>query len=217
MRHILFWLFIVCGLTANSHVYAENVNKFKYPFYIGVTGGYGRTTWQGLVPPEKRQSLAMAMSTPKYVNEGGALWGLFAGYEFLPSLALEASYMRYPDAKVEFDSASIFSFERNGLTQFITKTETVSLMGKIMMIIPHTDIRAYSSLGLAEVHRCDQINNHWRGSPTFGAGFNYNVTQHVMGELGAVYTAGFGQAELNPAEDYYPFLYSVFFRLAYRL
>lgn len=213
-----FGIILICYFTIVSNLYADAVNnRFKYPFYFGLTGGYGTTTWQGLVPPAKKQSFAMAMSTPKYVNESGALWGLFVGYEFIPYFALEVAYMRYPDAKITFDEESIFTFDHEGATDFITKTETVSLMGKIMMIIPHSDIRAYSSLGIAEVHRNDEMNDHWMGSPTFGAGLNYNFTEHLMGELGAIYTAGKGQSELNPVENYFPFVYGFFFRLAYRL
>lgn len=191
-------------------------NKFKYPFFIGVTGGYGWTTWNGLVPSKDNQNFAISMSTPQNVTEGGALWGVFAGYEFLPSFALELAYMRYPNAKVTFDPQSLFTFEHNGLTEFTTHTEMVSLMGKIMLVIPTTTIRAYSSLGVAELHRNDEVNDQWVTSPTFGAGFNYNVTPHIMSELGANFTVGRGESELSPAEDYFPFLYSVFLRLAYR-
>lgn len=217
-----FGVTLICYLAMVSNLHADLTanttnSKFKYPFYLGVTGGYGKTTWEGLIPPAGKMNLAMSMSTPKEVSEGGELWGLFAGYELLPSFALEAAYMHYPNAKISFDELSIFSFEHDGLTQFTSKTETVSLMAKIMMIIPCTDIRAYSSLGVAEVHRSDEISNHWIGSPTFGGGFNYNFTDHIMGELGGVYAAGKGTSELNPADDYFPFIYSVFFRLAYRL
>jgi opacity protein-like surface antigen len=90
-------------------------------------------------------------------------------------------------------------------------------MAKIMMIIPTTDIRAYSSFGAAEVRRSDGISNHWRASPTFGLGINYNITERIMAELGGNYTAGWGESELSPAEDYYPFLYSVFLRLGVRV
>ena len=31
-------------------------NKFTHPFYIGVTGGFGSTTWAGLVPTEENKS-----------------------------------------------------------------------------------------------------------------------------------------------------------------
>lgn len=188
----------------------------QHPLYAGISGGYGWTTWQGLVPPPNRRNMAMTMSTPEFVNEGGGLWGLFLGYEFLPTFALEAAYSRYPNAKVVFDADSIFAFEHNQ-NQFITKTETVSLLAKIMMPIPKTAIRAYSGIGYAEVHRCDDLNDHWMGSPTFGVGVNYPITERIMGELGANYTAGKGQSELNPVEDYFPFLYSVFLRVAYRV
>jgi hypothetical protein len=214
ITRLIYFLFILLGVAARVH--AVNTDKFKYPFYAGITGGYGCTTWQGLVPPDSKQNDAMVMSTPKFVEEGGVLWGVFAGYEFLPYFALEASYLRYPDATINFDSMSIFTYENEGVTSFTTKTETVSLMGKIMMMIPRTDIRVYSSLGLAEVHRSDMITNHWKGSPTFGAGLNYNFTPRIMGEFGGVYSAGQAQSELNPVMDYYPFLYSVYLRLAYR-
>jgi len=211
-----YWVF-VCYFLLFSNTYADVANhQFKYPFYLGVTGGYGWTTWQGLVPEGKKKNFAMAMSTPKNVTENGGLWGLFAGYEFLPSFALEVVYLRYPNAKIEFDLDSIFSFEHDDLTIFTTRTETIGLMGKIMMTIPCSDIRVYSSFGYSEVHRSDAVKDNWVGSPSFGAGLNYNFTPHIMGELGGIYTAGKGESELSPAEDYFPFMYAVFLRLAYR-
>jgi hypothetical protein len=189
-------------------------DKFRYPFYVGLLGGYGSTTWNGLVP--ENQNAATTLSTPTNVSEGGFTWGLFAGYEFIPQFALEAAYMRYQPAKLYFDPMSIFTFDYDGLTELITKTETASLMGKIMLIIPHTTIRAYSSVGVAMVHRYDEIKNIWRARPTFGAGFNYNFTEHWMGEIGINYVAGYGQAELDPTKDYVPFLYSAFLQIAYR-
>ena len=78
-------------------------------------------------------------------------------------------------------------------------------------------MRVYSSVGVAQVHRWDDMNENNRIAPTFGVGFNYNFAEHVMGELGANYTAGYGESELNPAKDYVPFLFSVFFKVAYRI
>ena len=60
------------------------------------------------------------------------------------------------------------------------------------------------------------IVNEWRVSPTFGVGFIYPITNHIIGELAGNYTAGFGESQLNPVDTYYPFLYSVTARLAYR-
>src|SRR5579871_4456332 len=77
-----------------------SLNKYKYPIYLGITGGYGWTTWGGLVPPKNKQNFATNMSTPTYINEGGTLWGVFAGYEFLPYFALEGAYVRSEERRV---------------------------------------------------------------------------------------------------------------------
>jgi hypothetical protein len=189
---------------------------FKYRMYLGGIGGSGSTTWGGLVPTRENQNVAMSLSTPTKVTEGGGVWGFFGGYEFTPFFAVEANYMKYPDATVFFDSMSLFSFINDNLTEFTTKTETVALMGKIMLVIPKANIRAFSSVGAAEVHRQDDLYNHWRLSPAFGVGLNYNFTPHFMGEIGGNYTAGYGEAQLNPTDVYFPFLYSVTLRFAYR-
>lgn len=202
----------VSNLFADTHT-----DKVKHPLYVGVTGGYGWTTWDGLIPPPRKRNAAMSMSTPSLVTEGGVLWGLFVGYEFLPTFAMEMAYLRYQNARVTFDDESIFTFDHDGNASFTSKTETVSIMAKIMMIVPRTDVRIYSSLGLAEVHRSDDITDNWMGSPTFGVGVNYNFTEHVMGEIGAIYAAGRGQSELNPIDDYFPFMYGAFLRVAYRI
>jgi len=216
MQKKILPIIIFLFFTATVHANSETTLLFPHPFYLGLTGGYGSTTWGGLVPSKNKQNNALNISTPTYVKEGGAIWGAFVGYEFIPFFAIEGAYTRYPDAKVSFDPMSLFTFEHDGLTSLTTKTETVSLMGKIMLVIPNTKIRAYSSVGGAEVHRSDQLNDHWQLSPTFGLGFTYNITDHIMTELGANYTSGAGESELNPAQDYVPFLYSVFFHLGYR-
>jgi hypothetical protein len=196
---------------------AELSTQFKRPLYIGALGGFGSTTWFGLVPSQANQNLALSMSTPINAQEGGHIWGVLAGYELTPFFALEGNYINYPQAKIFFDPFSIFSFNNNGATQLATNTETYSLMGKIMLIVPHSEIRVYSSAGVANVHRQDLILDDWRASPSFGVGINVPITEHFMGELAGNYTAGFGESQLNPTDSYFPFLYSVTARLAYRL
>jgi hypothetical protein len=193
-----------------------NVKRdFKHSFYVGALGGFGSTTWEGLVPSESNQNLAISMSTPINAHEGGQVWGFLAGYEINPYFALEANYMRYPSATIYFDSTSLFSFTNNGLTGFTTNTEALSLMGKVMLIVPNTKMRVYSSAGIANVHRQDMIVDDWRLSPSFGVGINYPISEHLLGELGGNYTAGFGESQLNPTDTYFPFLYSLSVRLAY--
>lgn len=212
-RKMTFLLSVLtCLSSLPSH--ADNLpDKFHYPFYIGLTYGYGSTTWGELVP--EKQNAAMNLSTPVSVNEGGAIWGILAGYELLPQFALEASYTRYPTARLYFDSMSLFTYYYDR-TELTTNVESGSLIAKFLLIIPRTSIRAFSSVGVAGVHRYDAIKNIWRVDPTFGGGFNYNFTEHWMTEIGINYTAGYGQAELNPAKDFVPFLYSVFLHFAYR-
>lgn len=212
-RRIVSLLTCLALLTGQAHAALPAPN---HPFYVSYLEGLGWTTWQGLVPAPGEHSVAMAISTPTNVEEGGAVWGFVAGYELLQTFAIEAAYMSYPEATINFDPTSLFAFEHGGLTTFTSRTQTVSLMGKVLLVIPRTEIRAYSSFGMAEVHRSDQLNEHWMLSPTFGLGLTTDFGEHVVGQLGAVYVAGFGESELNPVEDYFPFLYSVYLTLGYR-
>lgn len=194
----------------------EKLPPFNQAIYIGLLGGYGSTTWEGLVPTKTNQNSALNLSTPIKVAEGGAIWGLFAGFEFTPAFALELSYMNFPNAKVSFDPMSLFSFENNDKLSFTTKTETLNLMAKVMLPILKTSFKFYSSAGAAEIHRYDLLANHWRLSPTFGVGINYRLGKHCMAEIGGNYTAGFGESQLSPTDSFFPFLYSITARLAYR-
>jgi hypothetical protein len=188
----------------------------KHPLYVGIIGGYGSTTWQGLVPSKENQNAALNMSTPIDVREGGTTWGVLLGYEFSPYFAFEASYMRYPNSTVYFDELSLFTFNYDGATILTTTTDSINLIGKIMLLIPYTNLRIYSGAGLANIYRKDMIVDDCRSSPIFSLGINYNFTNHLMGELVGNYTAGFGESILSPADSYFPFLYSITAHLAYR-
>jgi len=194
----------------------QTTDSLRHPLYVGAIGGFGSTTWEGLVPSQQNQNLALNMSTPIRTQEGGQVWGVMAGYEFTPFFALEANYMHYPQASVIFDTFSLFSFNHEGLEGFNTDTEAFSFMGKVMLVIPNTKMRVYSRAGIANVHREDIVVDDWRLTPSFGVGLNYQISDHLMGELGGNYTAGYGESQLNPADAYFPFLYSVSLRLAYR-
>lgn len=203
---------LICCFTSPNYA-SVDLEKMHHPFYLGLTSGYGSTTWGDLLP--KNQSNVMSISTPISVTEGGVIWGMVAGYEFIPQFALEASYTRFPETKLYFDSMSIFTYDYNRV-ELTTNVESAALVAKLMLIIPHTSIRAFSSFGAAMVHRYDSIKNIWRVEPTFNAGVNYNFTEHWMGEVGINYTAGYGQAELDPTKDFVPFLYSIFVHVVYR-
>jgi hypothetical protein len=209
--HVLFWPTFVCAGHAGSAL------PDTHAFYVGANGGYGSTTWIGLVPEMENQNIVLSMSTPIEVKEGGGVWGGFAGVEFTPFFALEANYLAYPSATVFFDEDSFFAFENNGQTELNTKTQALSLMAKFMVALPKTKARAYSSLGVGGIHRDDNINNIWIAAPSFAVGLNYVFTEHVMGEVTGNYMSGYGTSELNPAKDYVPFLYAAYARIAYRV
>jgi opacity protein-like surface antigen len=209
-------IFVLALVTLSAQASEVKDEKFRYPFYAGITGGYGSTTWFGLVPAQNKANGALALSTPTNVSEGGGMWGFFAGYEFMQAFAMEINYNNYPRANVYFSPRSMFSFQHPGTTHFYSDTVSYGLMAKVMVTIPTTAVRFYSSGGIAAVHRHDVLSNLWRTSPTFGLGLNYNFTPHIMGEFGGNYTGGYGESELTPATDYIPFLYSIFMRLAYR-
>lgn len=214
-KKLISLLTLISAMLVSIAANASILDKYGNPFYIGLTAGWGSTTWGNLVP--KDLSAAMNLATPTHVAEGGAVAGVYAGYEFIPQFALEASYLRYPNATLYFDEMSLFSFDHNDMTKLVTRTDRYALQGKFMVLIPHTPVRAYSSFGAAEVHRNDSVVDRWRLSPIFGVGLNYNITHHIMVELGTEYVAGYGQSELDPAMHYIPFLYSAFMRLAYKI
>lgn len=213
---LLLVLYFSCGTVFSQYSTIEYKDLFKYKFYAGGIGGSGYTTWGGLVPSEDNQSSAMSLSTPVHVSEGGWLWGLFLGYEVTPFFAFEANYMDYPKAVITFDENSLFAFDRNGLTSFTSNTKVGSVMAKVMLIIPKTSMRLYSAAGVASVWRIDEVNNAYRISPSFSFGVNLNINEKVMIEFGTNYTAGYGESEINPTEDYIPFVYSFFAKAALR-
>ncbi|MBI2785205.1 MAG: outer membrane beta-barrel protein [Legionella longbeachae] len=211
-KSILYIIFCL----STPFCWAGTQNIEQNPFYIGVIGGYGATTWQGLVPTQDHQNVALMLSTPIKVDEGGATWGVLGGYEFTPFFAIEANYMHYAIANVHFDQISLFSFLHDGSDTLSTHTESIGLMGKLLVPIPHSKMRIFSAAGAAGVHRKDIVVNNWRVGPSFGVGVNYSITERVMAELAGNFTAGYGESQLSPVDTYFPFLYSVAAHLIYR-
>jgi hypothetical protein len=203
-------------LSSTAMCLADTKKVSRQSFYVGAIGGYGATTWQGLVPAKANQNPALRLSTPIVVEEGGVAWGLLAGYEFTRFFAIELSYQHYADATVHFDPMSLFSYFHDGLEILTTQTETLNLIGKLMVPIPHSNMKIFSGAGVAGVHRKDIVVNDWRQGPTFTVGVNYDFTEHIVGEVAGTFTTGYGESQLSPVDTYYPFLYSIAAHLIYR-
>lgn len=216
MKKILFFCVWVYSGFVFSKGSTDYTDLYQYKFYFGGVGGNGSTTWGGLVPSEENRNDAMSISTPILVREGGAVWGLVAGYEITPYLALEANYMHFPKAKITFDVDSLFAFEQDGRTVLYSNTQVGSIMARIMLVIPDSPFRLYSGAGAACVWREDDISSDNRISPTFAFGATLTLSKRLMLEIGSNYTAGYGESELNPANDFIPFVYSFYGKLAYR-
>lgn len=215
MAQQLSFLFLVSFFFSSLSCFASSAFE-DHPFYVGALAGHGSTTWYGLVPSAENQNSALNMSTPIDVDEGGKVWGFFLGYELTPNFAVEGNYMHFPDATVVFDLMSLFSFDHNDETKLMTHSETYNVMGKLLIPISTTQFRVFSGAGVANLHRKDLLVDYWRITPTFALGLNYRAAEHVMAEINGNYTAGFGESQLNPSKTYFPFLYSVTLRLAYR-
>lgn len=213
LNKIAFICLLALPFSCHALYLAVDQHKFRNPIYFGIGGGYGQTTWQGLVPDEI--NAATIVSTPIRADEGGAIWSAFVGYEFSPFFAVETSYTRYPNAKITFHPDSLFLSDHH-IQNLNSHTETIAIMSKIMMFLPHTNVRVFSGLGPASIHRYDQVKHQWRTTLAFGFGANYDFTDQIMGEINANYTAGYGVSELRPSDDYIPFLYSVSARVAYK-
>lgn len=180
-------------------------------FYVGSTIGYGSTTWAELIDNDSW------VSTPIKVNEGGVDGGIFTGYEFGPHFAVEAQYLQFRKAQIFFNKDVSDYTQNDGVSQMTSRTRTYSLETKFMAPIFSSPIRGFATAGAAVTRRSDVLaHTDHRLSPVFGAGFNYDVTKHVMSEFGFQYYTGYGKSENDPVYDYIPFLYSIHFKLAYR-
>jgi hypothetical protein len=212
---LLAFFFPSVSFSAISLSTASVGNHTQYPFYAGLTIGYGTTTWGELVAPVD-ETMMMLLSTPTKVDEGGTIGGAFIGYELFPSFDIELSYMHYANARIFVDPMSLITYDYGVIDSFVSRTNNYSLVGKFLVPIPHSKARIFSSIGPAVTHRQDVVYDHWRLTAAFNVGFDIDISERLMMEIGGNYTAGTGKSEIDPIVDYIPFLYSGYGRLAWR-
>jgi len=197
-----------------SCAYAAHGN-YQYPhFYFGGVIAYGETTWPKLASKDPK----VQNSVPKKAVDFGSTWGGFLGYQFDTAFAVEAIYMRYPNSRITFDDVTFYTvFDNYPDTELITRTQVYSLIGKFLYPLANARINAFIHAGVAFTHRSDALAKVTRVAPTFGVGFMCNVSRRVITEVGFEYYVGYGRSELLPVNNYVPFLFSIYFRLGYRL
>jgi opacity protein-like surface antigen len=203
----------------------------KHPFYFGGSAGYGSTDWSEITttPSTLAQVNLAAETAPIGAKDDGFAWGGFIGYQFSKHFTVEGVYTRYHSTVVSFQTD--ITPNLYGIEQFRTNTHSYSLLGKIMVPFGFTNVYVYADAGVTYVHRDDKKvtgdpNNppvdfdkrhkgHW--GPSFGFGLAYNITEHLFTEGSFQYTTGYGKADIKPAEDYIPFVYSLMLSLGVRV
>lgn len=209
-RLILFIciLFSICSTCA----YAEicRTPPFHYPrLYAGLSIGYGQTTWPELVTKDK----LVYVSAPVEAHDFGTIWGVFLGYQFGRSFALEANYTRYPNTRLFFDEYTFYYPVR----EFTTHTQVFSTLAKFIIPIANSRINAFLDAGVGFTHRNDILAKVTRVGPTFGLGFMSNASRRILVELGFEYYAGYARSNHLPVKDFIPFVYGVYFKLGVRI
>jgi hypothetical protein len=207
--------FASCCLAKN-----EDGDSLSYLFpsktvYFGVNIGGGYTTWKYLVDTRDAPPDPIDPSTPIAVNEGGPSWGVVAGFDVAKNFAIELQYMQFADSHISFDQNG---YDTYGYYSIVSKTDAYSLSGKFFVPVGNrTHLRAFAAVGVGTVERNDVINKASCVTPYLSSGLDYNFTRHWIVEGGFQYYTGFGASELNPVNDFIPFAWDGYARLAYQL
>lgn len=212
IKNITALLFL---LTAVNFCYADTAPDYRGP-YVGVLAGIGDTNWDMLEAKDDDST----DSTPTKAKSRGADWGFLAGYQISRNFALEANYHKYKNANIYFAEFNVY----NGIREMNSSTDAIGLVGKFIAPINNV-VAGFAEVGASYVTRTDILTNKdepgqthriGRISPTFGAGLNVNVSQHILTALEFQYTAGYDQSTETPVYEYIPFIYSVDLHVAYR-
>lgn len=227
LNKIVLWLGVcVTPLVFCLHAYSKPANfnyYFHHPAYVGLLGGFGSTDWSMLVADCNNPwgtfgsscSSTVPSSAPIQAGDKGFVWGAVVGYEIQPHFALEAAYEDFPNTTVVFGDENFYNASMSAFS-FVSQTDAYSLVGKFMVQIANSGVRGFANAGAALTHRSDMLNNIYHFTPTFGFGFDYVFRRHWMFVTGFQYYCGYGEANLTPAVNYIPFLYSLHVVMAYR-
>ncbi len=207
---IFFLAFFLVSYNTSIFAMENDCNHFDYShFYTGLAIAYGETTWNQL----RTHDLLVEVSAPKETHDSGSTWGGFIGYQFKKNFAIEAHYMRYPNTRLIFDNFSFYY----PVTELTTRTQVYSAITKFILPLSNSHISSFLDAGIAFTHRSDIFAKVTRVAPTFGLGFSFDASHNIVTEIGFEYYIGYGKSNHMPIKDFVPFLFSLYFRLGYRL
>ena len=213
-----------------------------HPFYFGGSLGYGNTNWSEITTTEEgwpnynETALAAPISASSSVFASGG----FMGYQFSPHFMLEADYTHFNTTVVGFQTTEpgfngqpIDVGNNYGISSLNTNTNSFSVLGKILVPLGFTKVDVYTDAGVAYVLRNDvsvvwdpqqtdpqtpfKLMDIGHFGPSFGFGLHYDFATHFFTDAAFQYTTGYGKANLQPAEYYIPFIYTVMFNLGIRV
>ena len=187
-------------------------NLFASHYYAGVLGGYGNTNWSRIATSDPTLSTSLPISA----DDDGATWGLFVGDDFSQYFGVELRFQHFADSKISFAQYNEYSSEAEGFPAFTMTSTTTSyqLLSKIHVPVSQL-VQAYSILGVGATHRSDILRDTTGLAGIFGAGMQYQMSQHVASSFEFDFATGDATVDLKPAQEYIPFLTSFIYKLSY--
>jgi hypothetical protein len=202
--------------TATPISAAQPIPEFSvlaHPLYVGLITGYGNTNWDRLVEEDS----AAAIATPNSAEGEGVLIGGLVGYDITQYIGVEAQYIRFPDASVNFLGSSDGVPNPYGLTHMTSMTDYASMIAKASVPFDNNRFSGFTEIGYAVEMVSDPLGNRHDFRPTFGFGMSYFWLPHWTLTSAFNYTAGTGVANEETASGYIPYLYSFQLIAAYRI
>ena|SRR3990167_3995287 len=199
--------------------------------YAGIDLGYATTDWSMLNINDP--SSILSESLPIGANDKGFSYGFSLGYSLNQYFSLETAYSHFSNAYITLQFYNTYTHHPGPDAQTLTsKTSAFDMSAKFTIPIPViTNMQAFSSAGVAVVHRNDNqltiFNNNdptnqtfgvntYRVGGVFGAGLIYNFSKYFFCQTSFKYYTGYGRSNDRPVEFYIPFIYKGSIMFAFR-
>lgn len=199
---------LVAALTAT--------NSLASHYYAGVLTGYGNTNWSRITTNND----FLTVSLPSSSNGEGVTWGVFVGDDFSEHFGAELRFQHFADTRVDFAEFNNYATPAaDGIApafNMTSVTTSIQLLSRMRVAINHAKtLQAYSVLGASATHRSDVLRHGTGIGGVFGAGMQYQMSQHLASSLEFNFVTGSASVDLKPAQTYIPFLTSCVYKVSY--